>query len=160
MSVCPKCSFQSPDGVDTCPKCGVIFARYSAEKTRVPSAQVLVSTTMISEPFAVIAPVYALATNKHGQLDAAARKLGINVKSTTDFEVLSALVVGDSSANFQAFPVAWTVCVEQLKRQAASLGGDAVIGVRMVFETDRSGAGLSHFTMQVYGTAVRRKTTG
>ena len=160
MAACPKCGFELPGPMDSCPKCGVIIARFNAEKTRVPSAQVVVSTTMISEPFTVLAPVYALATNKHGQLDAAARKLGINVKSTTDFEVLSALFVGDSSANFQAFPVGWTVCIEQLKRQAASLGGDAVIGVRMVFETDRSGVGLSHFTMQVYGTAVRRKSTG
>ncbi|MBP9946336.1 MAG: heavy metal-binding domain-containing protein [Vicinamibacteria bacterium] len=157
MNVCPKCSFQLPAPSDSCPKCGVIFARFSAEKARVPAAQVVVSTTMISEPFSVLAPVYALATNKGGQLDAAARKLGINVKSTSDSEVLGALFLGDSSANYEAFPIAWHVCIEQLKRQAASLGGDAVVGVRMVFETDRSGIGLSHFTMHVYGTAVRRK---
>ena len=157
MNVCPKCSFQLPAPSDSCPKCGVIFARFSAEKARVPAAQVVVSTTMISEPFSVLAPVYALATNKGGQLDAAARKLGINVKSTSDSEVLGALFLGDSSANYEAFPIARHVCIEQLKRQAASLGGDAVVGVRMVFETDRSGIGLSHFTMHVYGTAVRRK---
>lgn len=158
MTVCPKCSFQLPAPADSCPKCGVIIARFNAEKTRVPSAQILVSTTMISESFTVIAPVYALATNKGGQLDAAARKLGINVKSTADTELLGALFLGDSSANYEAFPVAWHVCIEQLKRQASALGGDAVVGVRMVFETDRSGIGLSHFTMHVYGTAVRRRT--
>lgn len=157
MNVCPKCSFQLPAPADACPKCGVIFARYSAEKTRVPSSQVVVSTTMISEPFTVLAPVYSLATNKHGQLDGAAKKLGINVKSTSDTEVIGALFLGDSSANYQAFPVAWQICIEHLKRQAASLGGDAVVGVQMAFETDKSGMGLSHFTMHVYGTAVRRK---
>jgi uncharacterized protein YbjQ (UPF0145 family) len=157
MDVCPKCSFQLPAPADACPKCGVIFARYNAEKTRVPTAQVVVSTTMISEPFTVLAPVYALATNKHGQLDGLAKKLGINVKATTDAEVFSALFLGDSSANYHSFPVAWLICIEHLKRQTASLGGDAVIGVQMAFETDRSGIGLSHFTMHVYGTAVRRK---
>jgi len=157
VEACPKCSFQLPAPADSCPKCGVIIARYNAERTRVPSAQVVVSTTMISEPFSVLAPVYSLATNNHRQLDSAARKLGINVKSTTDFEIMAALFTGDSSANYQAFPIAWTVCIEQLKRQAASLGGDAVVGVRMEFETDRSGVGLSHFTMHAYGTAVRRR---
>ena len=105
-----------------CPKCGVIFARYAPVKSRVPTAQIDVSTTLISEPFTVIAPVYALATNKHGQLDGAAKKLGITVSSTADSEVFAALFLGDSSANYRSFPIAWQICIEHLKRQAASLG--------------------------------------
>ena len=62
----------------------------------------------------------------------------------------------DSLANYKAFPVAFAVCTEELRRQAAGLGCDAVIGVRMNFDLDRSGIGLQVFDMQLYGTAVRR----
>jgi uncharacterized protein YbjQ (UPF0145 family) len=91
-----------------------------------------------------------------GVLDAAAKRLGIDIRAVSDREVLSALTLGDSVANFQSFPIAFAVCVEQLKRQAAALGGDAVIGIQMNFDLDRSGIGLSAFTMQLFGTAVRR----
>jgi uncharacterized protein YbjQ (UPF0145 family) len=91
-----------------------------------------------------------------GTLDAAAKKLGIDIRAISEGELMSALVFGDSSANFKAFPVAFAVCSEQLRRQAASMGGDAVVGVQMNFDLDRSGIGLSAFTMQLFGTAVRR----
>jgi uncharacterized protein YbjQ (UPF0145 family) len=94
-----------------------------------------------------------------GTLDAAAKKLGVDVQAISNTEVLSAAIFGDSVANFQAFSVAFAVCVEQLKRQAASMGGDAVIGIQMNFDLDRSALGLSAFTMQLFGTAVRRTDT-
>ncbi len=154
---CPKCGFHNPAPVASCGKCGVIFARYSPEKQRVPAGQVVVSTATISEPFDTIGPVYAVTTNMKGVLDAAARKLGIDLQAVSDSEVMSALVLGDSVANYQAFPIAFAVCVEQLKRQAARLGADAVVGVKMNFDLDRSGVGLMAFTMQLIGTAVRRR---
>ena len=154
---CPKCGFRHTSAVPACAKCGIVFARFSPEKRRVYAGQVVVSTESLSEPVDTIGPVYAVTTNLKGVLDAAARKLGIDTRAVTDSEVLSALVFGDSVANFQAFPIAFAVCVEQLKRQAAAQGGDAVIGLRMNFDLDRSGIGLSAFTMQLYGTAVRRR---
>ncbi len=83
-------------------------------------------------------------------------KLGLDVRAITGEEVMGAFLLGDSVANFQAFPLAFTVCVEQLKRQCAALGGNAVLGMQMNFDLDRSGGGLSVFTMQLFGTAVKR----
>jgi uncharacterized protein YbjQ (UPF0145 family) len=134
----------------------VIFAKWSLDKRRVYPAQVVVSTTLLSEPFTTVGPVYAVTTNMKGTLDAAAKKLGIDIQAVSSEELLSSAVFGDSVANFQAFPVAFTVCVEQLKRQAANMGADAVIGIQMNFDIDRSHSGLSAFTMQLFGTAVRR----
>ena len=156
---CPKCNFKLPAPAPVCPKCGVIFAKWTPERRKVYPAQVVVSTTLLSEPFTTLGPVYTLTTNMKGTLDAAAKKLGVDVQAISNTEVLSAAIFGDSVANFQAFPVAFAVCVEQLKRQAASIGADAVIGVQMNFDLDRSALGLSAFTMQLFGTAVRRAGT-
>lgn len=154
---CPKCGFFHAAPADTCSRCGVVFARFSPEKRRVPAAQVVVSTTTLEEPFETLGPVYAVTTNLRGVLDAAAQKLGVNIQAVTDSEMLSAVVLGDSVANFRAFPIAFAVCVEQLKRDASRLGADAVVGMRMNFDLDRSGIGVQGFTMQLFGTAVRRR---
>jgi uncharacterized protein YbjQ (UPF0145 family) len=156
---CPKCSFKLPAPAPVCPKCGVIFAKWMPERRKVYPAQVVVSTTLLSESFITLGPVYTLTTNMKGTLDAAAKKLGVDVQAISNTEVLSVAIFGDSVANFQAFPVAFAVCVEQLKRQAASIGADAVIGIQMNFDLDRSALGLSAFTMQLFGTAVRRVGT-
>jgi len=158
-SDCPKCSFQLPAPAPMCPKCGIVFAKWAPEKRKVYPSQVTVSTTLLSEPFTTIGPVYAITTNQQGTLDAAAKKMGIDIRAVSDWEFLSALSYGDSVASFQSFPVAFAVCIEQLKRQAANLGADAVIGIQMNFDLDRSGIGLSVFTMQLFGTAVRRTST-
>jgi uncharacterized protein YbjQ (UPF0145 family) len=153
---CPKCGFHQLSPTPVCAKCGVVFARFSPEKKHTYASQVLVSTTTLAEAYETVGPVYAITTNLRGVLDAAAKKLGIDIRAVTDTEFLSAFATGDSVANYQAFPVAFAVCVEQLKRDAASLGANAVIGMRMNFDLDRSGGGLSAFTMQLFGTAVRR----
>jgi uncharacterized protein YbjQ (UPF0145 family) len=160
MMTCPKCNFRTDEELGTCPKCGVVFAKIGVHRARPPAALVTVSTAVLSEPYETVGVVYALTTNKNGVLDRAARELGIQSQAISGFEVATALLFGDSTANIAALPVAWTVCVEQLKRQCSSMGGDAVIGVRMNYDIDRSAIGLSVFTLQLYGTAVRRRMLG
>ena len=36
--ICPKCEFEQPDGGAECPRCGVVFARYSRQPPAVPAA--------------------------------------------------------------------------------------------------------------------------
>jgi uncharacterized protein YbjQ (UPF0145 family) len=156
-TTCPKCGFQHPAPTEVCGKCGVVFARFSPEKVRIYAGQVIVSTTTLSEPFTTLGPVYAITTNVHGVLEAAAKKLGIEIEAIGTFEFLSAIQLGDSVVKLEAIPVAFTVCVEQLKREAAKIGGDAVVGMRMNYDLDRSGGGIQAFTMQLFGTAVRRR---
>jgi uncharacterized protein YbjQ (UPF0145 family) len=155
---CPKCNFDVEAGATSCPRCGVIFAKLGRDKQRISPSQIVVSTIQLSEPFRTIGPVYAMTTNKHGILDQAARELGIDFTALTSDEFFSALVLGDSTANVHALPVAWTVCLEYLRRQASRLGADAIIGLQMNYDVDRSGGGFTVFTMQLYGTAVRRTT--
>src|SRR5450756_335667 len=128
LSTCPKCGFEIGRPVPDCPKCGVLFAKFTPERKKTYASQVVVSTGSISEAFEMIGPVYTVTTNRGGVLDAAARELGISSQAITSDEVVSALVFGDSVANFKAFPIAFKVCTESLKKQAAALGGDAVIG--------------------------------
>lgn len=156
MNECPKCHAPVVSGADSCAKCGVILAKFSTEKARVYSSQVIVSTAVLHEPFSTVGPVYAVTTNRGGVLDRSAAKLGINVSGIGASDVFSAVLFGDSLANYKALPVAFAVCVEQLKRQAAAMGADAVIGVRMNFDLDRSGIGMQIFDMQLIGTAVKR----
>ena len=157
LDKCPKCGFDIGRPAPDCPKCGILFAKFTPERKKVYASQVIVSTTMLSEPVETIGPVYAVTTNREGVLDRAAKQLGIDIRAIQGDEVVSALIFGDSVANFRAFPVAFKVCTEQLRREALALGADAVIGVRMNFDLDRSGVGLMAFTMQLFGTAVRRK---
>jgi len=104
-SDCPKCSFQLPAPAAACPKCGIVFAKWYPEKRKVYPSQVVVSTTLLSEPFTTIGPVYALTTNMQGTLDAAAKKLGIDIRAVSDWEVLSALTFGDSVAMAQSLRI-------------------------------------------------------
>jgi len=153
----PNAGYDSPRRrISTCPKCGLIFAKWTPERRKLYPSQVIVSTTTLAEPFETVAPVYAITTNQKGVLDQSARRLGLDIRAITDSELLSSLFLGDSVANYQAFPIAFAVCVEQLKIQAAALACNAVIGVQMNFDLDRSGIGFSIFTMQLFGTAVRR----
>ena len=154
---CPKCGQRLASPHDsTCQRCGLIFAKWMPERRKLYPSQIIVSTTRLAESFETVAPVYAITTNQKGVLDQAAKRLGLDTRAITESELLSSLFLGDSVANYQAFPIAFAVCVEQLKIQAAALGCDAVIGIQMNFDLDRSGIGLSIFTMQLFGTAVRR----
>jgi uncharacterized protein YbjQ (UPF0145 family) len=117
---------------------------------------VIVSTDRLYEPFQTISPVYTVITNRGRVLDDAAKALGIDVRSFSGADLLSGLVMGDSVADYRLFPIAFTVCVEALKRGAAARGANAVIGLRMNFDLDKGGSGLQFFTMQLFGTAVRR----
>ncbi len=157
LDKCPKCGFAIGSPSPECPKCGILFAKFAPERKKLYASEVVVSTESLSEPFETIGPVYTVTTNRGSVLDMAARDLGIHSQAIGGGEIVSALVFGDSVANFKAFPIAFKVCTESLKKQAAALGGDAVIGVRMNFDLDRSGVGIMAFTMQLFGTAVRRK---
>jgi uncharacterized protein YbjQ (UPF0145 family) len=156
-TTCPKCGFQHTAPTEVCAKCGVVFARFAPEKVRISAGQVVVSTTTLSEPFTTLGPVHAVTTDNHGVLTAAAKKLGIEMEAIGAFEFLSAMQPGEARVKLEAIPVAFTVCVEQLKREAAKIGGDAVVGMRMNYDLDRTGSGIQAFTMQLFGTAVRRR---
>lgn len=53
------------------------------------------------------------------------------------------------------FDDAFYIAVEEMKKKAAIIGADAIVGMRMDFDLDTNG--YQYFYLQMYGTAVKYK---
>jgi uncharacterized protein YbjQ (UPF0145 family) len=60
---------------------------------------------------------------------------------------------GEFSVGQSDFDKAFFIAVQELKKRAAMVGADAVIGMRQDIDLDTSG--FQFFYLQMYGTAVR-----
>jgi hypothetical protein len=159
LSSCPKCGFHLASPADSCPKCGVVFAKLATARHAVRASDVLVSTGELPCDYEVIGPVYCQVSNKgifSSHLDKLAAKYNIPVADAGwDATAWGFLFLGEFPVGQQQFQRAFAVCVEELKRQALKLGGDAVTWLRQDVDLDTTA--FQFFYMQAYGTAVRRK---
>lgn len=64
------------------------------------------------------------------------------------------LPVGEFGPGDNKFKTAFYIAVEELKRQAVEMGGDAVVAMRQDIDIDSNG--FQYFYLQMYGTAVKR----
>jgi len=160
-TVCPKCGFrQTNPGATSCAKCGVVFSKIESGRRLVKASQVVVTTGDLKEDYEVVGPVFFAVSNKglfSSQLDELAKKYGISAGSGWEGSALPmALLLGEWPVGQQQFPKAFMVAIEEIKRQAMKAGADAIVWLRMDIDLDTSG--FQFFYMQVYGTAVLRRT--
>jgi hypothetical protein len=156
LEQCPKCQFSPPSPSDTCPKCGLIFAKWTGPKKT--SRDVLVTTgDLAGGAYDVLRPVYFSVSNRNQMLNQVAAKFGIPMEGTLVRDLALLIFLDYSNVNWMAFPVAFEVCVEGLRRTCLAVGGDAVVSMRQDVDIAEGTTGIPFFYMQMYGTAVKFK---
>lgn len=163
MNECPKCGFTNDLGDESCLRCGVILAKAKAAPAKVDPADVIVTTGDLKEGYEIRGQVYFAVTSKKlfthsGELNKLAKKHGIEKGKNNLASELTHIMIGEWSADHQNFPMAFAVCIAEVKEQAAALGCDAIVWMRQTMNLDASN--IQAFYMQVYGTAVRTRAGG
>lgn len=124
----------------------------------------LVTTGDVKRDYDIIGPVYFQLSNK-GLFSSAllrlvkqyeaeiaeARKQGQLGAAQIDW----GLLYGEFSVGQTDFDKAFFVAVQELKKRAAVLGADAIIGMRQDIDLDTDS--FQFFYLQMYGTAVKFK---
>lgn len=126
--------------------------------------QIIVTTGDLKEDYEILGPVYFQVSNKglfgsalgalkkqYGGQIAAMKQQGTMSRDRADWGFL----YGEWSVGQSDFEAAFFIATEELKKRAAMVGGDAVIGMRQDIDMDTNG--FAYFYLQMYGTAVRRK---
>lgn len=126
------------------------------------SKNILVTTADVHKPYEIIGPVYFQVSNK-GVFSSQLGKLkkqyeeelktlkaaGQTAEKRNDWGAL----YGEFSVGQNDFDTAFFVAVEEIKKRAALLGADAVVGMSQDIDLDTQG--FTYFYLQMCGTAVR-----
>ena len=128
------------------------------------SPDIIVTTCDLKEDYEVVAPVYFQLSNK-GVFSSTYSRLATEYASRLQkLKEQGALskrkadwgwLYGEYSVGQNDFDKAFYIAVEELKKQAARIDADAVIGMRQDIDLDTNG--FTYFYLQMYGTAVRFK---
>lgn len=133
-------------------------ARYSS---------MIVSTGDIHEPYDIIGPVYFSVSNKglfFNALGDLVTKYQKKLQQMSHNETMTGIsmdwgfMYGQLTVGQSQFDSAFFVSVEELKRRADRIGGDAIIFMRQDIDIDTTG--MQYFYLQMYGTAVRLRKEG
>lgn len=138
----------------------ILMEKREVEKT----PDIIVTTCDLKEDYEVVAPVYFQLSNKgvfsstYSRLAAEysnklqkLKEQGLLAKRKADWGFL----YGEYSVGQNDFDRAFYIAVEELKKQAARMDADAVIGMRQDIDLDTNG--FTYFYLQMYGTAVKFK---
>jgi hypothetical protein len=125
-------------------------------------SQMIVTTGDVKRDYDILGPVYFQVSNKgvfssalsklakqYGSEIEEAKKAGRMSKPRADWGFL----YGEFSVGQSDFDKAFFVAVQELRKRAAIVGGDAIIGMRQDIDLDTSG--FQFFYLQMYGTAVK-----
>lgn len=121
-----------------------------------------VTTGELNRPYEVIGPVYFSVSNKGmfgSQLSSLMKKYKADLDemkksgSLNEFRADWGFLYGEFSAGQNDFDKAFFISVEELKKRAAIVKADAIIGMRQDIDLDTNG--FTFFYLQMYGTAVR-----
>ena len=125
-------------------------------------SKIIVTTGDIRAPYEIIGPVYFSVSNK-GLFFNALRDLIQKYKEKlenmrtadmmTGISIDWSFLYGEFSVGHSQFDSAFYVAVEELKRRAAILRGNAIIWMRQDIDMDTTG--MQHFYLQMYGTVIR-----
>lgn len=174
---CPYCSaaIQSTI-VEFCQNCGrnvrdaaaiAEFQKKSAAAAQPQQAElswrdIAVTTGDIKASYSIIGPVYFQVSNK-GILSSALSKYAkqykaeiAHMRSSGQMSRLRAdwgFLYGEFSAGQNDFEMAFFIAVQELKKRAALVGGNAIVSMRQDIDMDTTG--FQFFYLQMYGTAVR-----
>jgi len=128
---------------------------------------IIVTTGDINQDYEIIGPVYFQISNKPEGMEASTyiryrdfyQKEIDDLKQSGEFQEAQSgdikwgCVWGDYCLGGSAFEFAFFAAVEEIKKRAAMLGGDAVVYMRQDIDLDRDA--VQYFHLQMYGTAVR-----
>ena len=125
---------------------------------------ITVTTCDLHCDYEIIGPVYFQISNK-GLLSSAyselAERYSAQIEAMKKQGTMSekrsdwGFLYGEWSVGQNMFESAFYIAVQELKKRALLLGGDAIVGLRQDIDLDTSG--FSYFYLQIYGTAVKRK---
>ena len=135
-----------------------------AEEYEDAAEKIIVTTCDLKEDYEIIGPVYFQVSNKgifssayselvrkYSNKIAEMKRSGNLSKEKADWGFL----YGEWSVGQNDFEKAFYIAVEELKKKAALLDADAIIGMRQDIDLDTNG--FSYFYLQMYGTAVKFK---
>ena len=135
-----------------------------AEEREDAAEKIIVTTCDLKEDYEIIGPVYFQVSNK-GIFSSAYSELVrkysnkiVEMKRSGNISKEKAdwgFLYGEWSVGQNDFEKAFYIAVEELKKKAALLDADAIIGMRQDIDLDTNG--FSYFYLQMYGTAVKYK---
>lgn len=123
---------------------------------------IIVTTGDLKQDYDVIGPVYFQVSNKglfNNQLAKLVEAYSKEIQQMKKQGQMSELKIdwgflyGEYSVGQNSFEQAFFVAVQELKKRAAIVGADAIIGMRQDIDLDTNG--FQFFYLQMYGTAVK-----
>ena len=124
--------------------------------------EIIVTTGDLQQPHEVIGPVYFQVSNKGlfssqlGKLKkqykdeiSQMRKRGQIGTPQADW----GFIIGEWSVGQSDFELAFYIAVQELKKRAAMVNADAIIGMRQDIDLDTNA--FAYFYLQMYGTAIK-----
>ncbi|WP_440444668.1 heavy metal-binding domain-containing protein [Phascolarctobacterium sp.] len=124
---------------------------------------VIVTTGDLKEDYEIIGPVYFQVSNKgmfSSTLSELVNKYSAEIEEMKNNALMSerrtdwGFLWGEYSVGQNEFEKAFLVAIQELKKRALMLGGDAVVSMRQDIDLDTNG--FQYFYLQMYGTAVKR----
>lgn len=124
---------------------------------------VIVTTGDLKEDYEIIGPVYFQVSNKgmfSSTLSELVNKYSAEIEEMKNNALMSerrtdwGFLWGEYSVGQNEFEKAFCVAIQELKKRALMLGGDAVVSMRQDIDLDTNG--FQYFYLQMYGTAVKR----
>lgn len=162
MRRCRFCQKEIQTTSVVCEHCGKDLIPGRAQQLR--SSLMLVTTVDIKRDYEIIGPVYFQVSNK-GLFSNALLKLIAQYQHEIAEAKKQAQVgpprmdwgflYGEDSVGQTDFDKAFFVSVQELKKRAAAIGADAIIGMRQDIDIDSNN--FQFFYLQIYGTAVKFK---
>lgn len=128
------------------------------------SRDIIVTTLDLREEYDIIGQVYVQVANR-GEFSSHLQLLREQYASEIDDAIArgqigewnpSVLTSGEDASGQIDFEHAFFIAVCELRRRATLMGADAVIGMRQDIDLDAEVS--MFFFLQMYGTAVRRRT--
>ena len=124
---------------------------------------VIVTTGDLKEDYEIIGPVFFQVSNKgmfSSTLSELVNKYSAEIEEMKNNALMSerrtdwGFLWGEYSVGQNEFEKAFFVAIQELKKRALMLGGDAVVSMRQDIDLDTNG--FQYFYLQMYGTAVKR----
>jgi len=124
--------------------------------------EIIVTTGDLQKPYEVIGPVYFQVSNKglfSSQLSKLKKQYQDEIAQIQKRGQIGApqadwgFIIGEWSVGQSDFELAFYIAVQELKKRAAMLGADAIVGMRQDIDLDTNA--FAYFYLQMYGTAVK-----
>ena len=138
-------------------------AKQRAAEYRQKVNAVIVTTGDLYEDYEIIGPVYFQVSNNgmfSSTLSELVNKYSAEIEEMKNNALMSerrtdwGFLWGEYSVGQNEFEKAFFVAIQELKKRALMLGGDAVVSMRQDIDLDTNG--FQYFYLQMYGTAVKR----